>query len=39
LVSGAPARLASFGIVRDAAERRRRLRIAVDLFVHGLLPR
>jgi AcrR family transcriptional regulator len=39
MVSGAPARLASFGIVRDAAEQRRRLRVAVDLFVRGLLPR
>lgn len=38
MVSGAPARLASFGIVRDAAGRQRRLRTAVDLFVRGLRP-
>jgi AcrR family transcriptional regulator len=38
MVSGAPARLASFGIVRDSAGRQRRVRIAVDLFVRSLRP-
>jgi AcrR family transcriptional regulator len=38
MVSGGPARLASFGIVRDADGQRRRLRIAVELFLRGLRP-
>jgi len=38
MVSGAPARLASFGIMRDAAGQQRRLRAAVDLFVRSLRP-
>jgi len=38
MVSGAPARLASFGIVRDGSEWRRRLEIAIDLFLRGLRP-
>jgi AcrR family transcriptional regulator len=38
MISGAPARLASFGIVRDSAGRQRRVRIAVDLFVRSLRP-
>jgi AcrR family transcriptional regulator len=38
MVSGAPARLASFGIVWEAAAQQRRLRMAVHLFVRGLRP-
>ena len=38
MVSGAPARLALFNIVRDVKEQHRRLRVAVDLFVRGLRP-
>jgi AcrR family transcriptional regulator len=38
MVSGAPARLASFGIVRDERSQQRRLRVAVDLFVRSLRP-
>ncbi len=36
MVSGAPARLALFGIVRDPQDARQRLRIAVDLFIRSL---
>jgi AcrR family transcriptional regulator len=36
MVSGAPARLASFGIVRDPADQDRRTRAAVRLFLRGL---
>lgn len=39
MVSGAPARLASFGIERDATAQQERLRVAVDLFVGGLQER
>jgi len=35
---GMPARLASFGIVRDAATQAHYTRVAVDLFVGGLRP-
>lgn len=35
MVSGAPARLASFGLERDASEWRRRLRLAIDLIVRA----
>ncbi|MGC7101466.1 TetR/AcrR family transcriptional regulator [Amycolatopsis lurida] len=38
LVSGVPARLASFGILRDAAEQERRTRAAVRLFLRALRP-
>jgi AcrR family transcriptional regulator len=38
MVSGAPARLASFGIDRESSEWRRRLHLAVDLFVRALRP-
>jgi AcrR family transcriptional regulator len=38
LVSGMPARLASFGIVRDSALQRRYNEVAVDLFLRGLRP-
>jgi AcrR family transcriptional regulator len=38
MVSGGPARLASFGIVREPAAQQRRLRVAVDLFMRGLHP-
>lgn len=38
LASGAPARLASFGIVRSAAERDAHTRAAVDLFLRSLRP-
>jgi AcrR family transcriptional regulator len=36
MVSGGPARLASFGIVRDPAEQQRRIQTAVDLFLRGI---
>ena len=39
LVSGMPARLASFGIVRRPAVQRRYTEVAVDLFLRGLRPR
>jgi AcrR family transcriptional regulator len=35
---GMPARLASFGIVRDPATQARHTRVAVDLFLRGLRP-
>ncbi|SFG47233.1 transcriptional repressor C-terminal [Streptomyces mirabilis] len=38
MVSGAPARLASFGIVRDADEQERHTRAAVRLFLRSLAP-
>ena len=38
LVSGMPARLASFGVVRDPADQERRTRAAVQLFLRGLRP-
>lgn len=38
MASSAPARLASFGIVRDPAEVDRRTRAAVKLFLRGLRP-
>jgi hypothetical protein len=38
MVSGAPARLALFSIVRDDPAQQQRLRVAVDLFVRGLRP-
>jgi AcrR family transcriptional regulator len=38
LVSGTPARLASFGIVRRPALQRRYTDVAVDLFLRGLRP-
>lgn len=38
LVSGMPARLAAFGIVRDAATQRRYTDVAVELFLRGLRP-
>jgi AcrR family transcriptional regulator len=38
MVSAAPARLAGFGIVRDAAAQARRTEIAVQLFVRSLRP-
>lgn len=38
MVSGAPARLASFGVVRDSAEQQRRTHAAVHLFLRGLRP-
>jgi hypothetical protein len=37
-VSSAPARLASFGIVRDAADTERHTRTAVALFLRSLRP-
>ena len=36
MVSGGPARLASFGILRDADEQQRRIQTAVDLFLRGI---
>jgi hypothetical protein len=38
LVSGMPARLASFGIVRRPAVQRRYTDVAIDLFLRGLRP-
>ncbi|MGW0040201.1 TetR/AcrR family transcriptional regulator [Rhodococcus sp. NPDC003348] len=38
LVSGTPARLAAFGIVRDAASQKRHTRAAVQLFLRSLHP-
>lgn len=38
MASVAPARLASFGIVRDAADRERHIRSAVELFLRSLRP-
>jgi hypothetical protein len=38
MVSGAPARLASFGTVRDPADQRHHTRAAVQLFLRGLRP-
>ena len=38
MVVGMPARLASFGIVRNAATQAHYTRVAVDLFVRGLRP-
>ena len=38
MVSGSPARLASFGVTRSAASNERRTRIAVELFTRGLRP-
>ncbi|MFF2846322.1 TetR/AcrR family transcriptional regulator [Streptomyces sp. NPDC058001] len=38
MVSGAPARLASYGIVRDAADQERHTRTAVRLFLRSLRP-
>jgi AcrR family transcriptional regulator len=36
MVSGAPARLASFGIMRDTAAQQRRIEVAVELFLRGI---
>jgi AcrR family transcriptional regulator len=38
MVSGMPARLASFGIVRDRATQEHHLQVAVRLFLRGLRP-
>jgi AcrR family transcriptional regulator len=38
MVAGVPARLASFGIVRSAADQERHTRVAVRLFLRGLRP-
>jgi len=38
MVAGMPARLASFGIVRDPADQDRRTQAAVDLFLRSLRP-
>ena len=38
LVSGLPARLASFGVERDAATQRRYSDVAIELFLRGLRP-
>jgi AcrR family transcriptional regulator len=38
MVSGTPARLASFGVVHSESARERRTRVAVELFVRGLRP-
>ena len=38
MVAGAPARLASFGIVRDPAGTERHTRTAVELFLRSLRP-
>lgn len=38
LVTGMPARLASFGITRDPAQQKRRTEIAVQFFLRGLRP-
>jgi AcrR family transcriptional regulator len=38
MVAGMPARLASYGIVRDPAEQDRHTKIAIQLFVRGLRP-
>lgn len=38
MVSGTPARLASFGVIRSASSQERRTRAAVVLFVRGLRP-
>lgn len=38
MVSGMPARLASFGIMRDPAQQERRTQIAVQFFLRGLRP-
>ena len=38
MVAGVPARLASFGIVRDAAVQQRHLEVAVRLFLRSLRP-
>lgn len=38
MVSGAPARLALFSIVRDEPAQQQRLRVAVDLFLRSLRP-
>lgn len=38
MVSGVPARLASFGIVRDTAEQEHHVEIAVRLFLRSLRP-
>jgi AcrR family transcriptional regulator len=37
LVAGIPARLASFGVLRDPATREHHLDVAVDLFLHGVM--
>lgn len=39
MVEVLPARLADFGLYRSHQEERRRLLHAVDLFLHGILPR
>lgn len=36
LISGLPARLASFGMIRDPAIEQQRIRLAVDMFVRGI---
>lgn len=38
MVAGAPGRLASFGVIRDAAEQERHTQTAVQLFLRGLRP-
>jgi hypothetical protein len=38
MVAGMPARLASYGTVRDPADQERRTQIAVRLFLRGLRP-
>jgi AcrR family transcriptional regulator len=38
MVSGGPARLASFGITRESGAQERRIRAAVELFLRGLQP-
>lgn len=38
MTSGGPARLASFGIVQDAADRERHVRSAVQMFLRSLRP-
>jgi AcrR family transcriptional regulator len=39
MASGVPARLASFGVVRDAAEQANQTRTAVEVFLRGISPR
>lgn len=36
LISGLPARLASFGVIRNPAMEKQRIQLAVDMFVHGI---
>jgi AcrR family transcriptional regulator len=38
LVTGTPARLASFGVVRDAATQEHHTSVAIELFLRGLRP-